>query len=553
MRRILILLFTLVVLTRSALAQVNNLSQIEKRISSCIEKAYAASVRIWGYDTVRHAQNSSQFSGVVVSNEGHILTVAHAIVPHKLYKVRFPDGREVMAIALGRIGFAQMQNRPDLGMMKIFDKGSWPIAEIGWSYSLNVNEPCISISYPERLNQLFPTVRFGRITNGMDQWGFVQSSCKMEPGDSGGPLFDLKGRVVALHSRCEAPEVENFEVPVDMYRKYWDALHIPEDYQELPADTNYVSVDSMPDNDITLQLLKNVEVIFPVKDQTLNLSCMVIQSEVNGVSTKAMGTFFTTGGKNYLVSKSSIVGSYPKIIVGKQLLQAMLLKRDYENDLVLLQLNGKFRGGLPLDVLKKPVSNDIASLGRFLISPLPGQNKVSVIGSMTFNQPRVFSGGYLGAPAKYRQGMIILSSPVTNSPADVSGLKEGDQINRINDVKLNKAEDYGHELVKYDPYDTVNIQGIRSDSNFSVNIMLGLRPPGKHAAEKFEGGKSARLDGFRKVFAHDASIKPEECGGPVFDAAGNFYGINIARFSRTVTLAISAEAVADFIFSILSP
>ncbi|HSC38104.1 MAG TPA: serine protease [Chitinophagaceae bacterium] len=236
------------VLTRSAFGQINELSQLEKRINSSIEAAYAASVRIWGFDTIRQTQNSSQFSGVVVSHEGHILTVSHAIVPGRIYKVRFPDGKEVIAIALGRIGLAQKQNRPDLGMMKIIGTGAWPVAKMGWSYSSKVNESCIGISYPEKLNQLLPTVRFGRITNVMDQWDFVESTCKMEPGDSGGPLFDVEGRVVALHSRCNEPEEENFEVPVDMYRKYWTALNTPEDYKILPADTDDVKKDPITDS-----------------------------------------------------------------------------------------------------------------------------------------------------------------------------------------------------------------------------------------------------------------------------------------------------------------
>ncbi len=75
----------------------------------------------------------------------------------------------------------------------------------------------------------------------------------------------------------------------------------------------------------------------------------------------------------------------------------------------------------------------------------------------------------------------------------------------------------------------------------------GEWPVGTHSADKFEGGKSVRLDGFKKVFAHDANIKSDECGGPVFDAEGNFYGINIARFSRTTTLVLPAPVIFDII------
>jgi serine protease Do len=69
-------------------------------------------------------------------------------------------------------------------------------------------------------------------------------------------------------------------------------------------------------------------------------------------------------------------------------------------------------------------------------------------------------------------------------------------------------------------------------------------PPQKlteHMSDHFAGGNSNRKDGFTNVFAHDARIMPDECGGPVPNAADGFLGINIARPGRTSTIAIPAE------------
>jgi len=71
------------------------------------------------------------------------------------------------------------------------------------------------------------------------------------------------------------------------------------------------------------------------------------------------------------------------------------------------------------------------------------------------------------------------------------------------------------------------------------------RAPNEHAAERFAGGKSSILDGFDRVFSQDGIVRPEECGGPVFDAKGKFYGINIARFSRTTTLVLPADVIKN--------
>jgi serine protease Do len=89
----------------------------------------------------------------------------------------------------------------------------------------------------------------------------------------------------------------------------------------------------------------------------------------------------------------------------------------------------------------------------------------------------------------------------------------------------------------------------REGINQSVKIALDTLPQRhfNHPAEMFAGGKSIRRDGFSKVFTHDAILKPSQCGGPVFDRSGNFYGINIARYSRTSCLAIPPAVIYRFI------
>jgi serine protease Do len=71
-----------------------------------------------------------------------------------------------------------------------------------------------------------------------------------------------------------------------------------------------------------------------------------------------------------------------------------------------------------------------------------------------------------------------------------------------------------------------------------------------HTADGFPGGRSLRSDGFRKVFAQDAALKASECGGPVFDGNGRFVGINIGRHSRTSTIVMPADVIAEFVNNI---
>lgn len=552
------LLLTTISLSTTAYGQDFNRISFEATIQKGIAKAYAASVKIWGIDTLTKRQNSAQFTGVVIDADGYILTAAHAIQPSKRYKVIFPDGKEYTAEGLGGISYEPKTGRPDVAMIKIIEKGTWPIAEMGWSNSLKVNEACISIAYPTTLSQVLPTIRVGRITNPLGQWGFVHSTCKMEPGDSGGPLFDYMGRVIGIHSRIDVAEDVNYEVPVDLYRKYFTALKVATDYPALPEKEDEVGIDPKANS------IQAYSALLAIKDQFLDFeiglkeNSLMIKSTLKGNSSRAIGTLFyfdmpkkgsLAKGKSFIVSKSSLVGDSIMVYLGDRKLEAIVISRNRDHDLVLLQLKTDVKSGIKLSAIKDGASTKIEDIGKFLISILPDRtNEISVLSSGIFNQPKKFSSGFFGASANFISEQIILTRIAPGSPAEKAGLQLKDQITGVNNITIKLPPDYGGELMKYEPGETITIQGVRNGTPYSLPVFLTNMPQtSNHPSNFFAGGKSARLDGFTGVFAHDAIIKPEECGGPIFDKEGKFYGINIARFSRTACLAFTSAQVYDFI------
>lgn len=542
-------------------AQKLNNKKLEYVIQKAIQKAYPASVRIWGFDTVSRQQMSGQFSGVVVNPDGHILTAAHVDVPGKTYMVTFPDGKVCIAVGLGKIEYAEDHTIPDVAMMKIITKGVWPYAEMGWSSTLKQYEPCVSVAYPESLNQPKPIVRFGYVSNAKTERGFIESTCIMEPGDSGGPLFDYMGRVIGLHSAITVAENENFDVPVDLYRKYWTALNIAKVYSALPVDIDSLSNDPLAPAIISLPKLKNADRDFQKLTSKYKSSCLSITSiNKNGEKQKALGTlfelsgdFFKQAGREIIISKSSLVGSNPLIVVnGSRIITAQVIARDIKNDLVLLKPANAIKGGIRFK------NEDADSLniqpGQFLSSPLPDTiSKASIVGSKPFSLPKIYSSGFLGAAIAYKTGPLSITRIQPGSEASAIGLKVGDEVLGINGAPMNKAADYARELQKYWPGDTIKLRLKRAGVIFSKIAILGTvpKPVTNHPAEFFAGGKSARRDGFGLVFSHDATLKPYECGGPVFNLSGQFYGINIARYSRTSSLAIPSKIIYNFIIEIL--
>jgi len=506
----------------------------ETTMHKAIAKAWPASVRMWGYDTSSKQQMSAQFSAVVVSPQGDILTAAHTSTPGKTYKVMFPDGKEAIALALGKIEMADDPTIPDVAMMKIITPGTWPYAEMGYSSSLKLNQPCISIAYPESLNQPLPGLRFGVITSLGNERGFLQSTCAMEPGDSGGPLFDEYGRVIGIHSAISVEESLNYEIPVDLYRKFRTALATAKKYNAFPANADAVGKDQL-----------STKLKYQTKFSTAQNACLRITSQLKDKEEMICGTAFANG---YVVSKSSMIGADPVVHINDKTFKASVIRRNRENDLVLLQIKQSIKDGITLSEAK-PDSVSFKQLGQFLVSPrLDTANAISVAGTLLFSLPKLNSAGFLGASIALKSGPLLLTFVRKNSPAAANDLKTGDEVISINGITLSKAEEFGATLQKFWPGDTISISLKREGSIYTKQIVLDQKPaiPATHPAEMFAGGKSARRDGFARIFAHDAFLKPNQCGGPVFDAAGNFMGINIARYSRTSTVAIPAEVVWNF-------
>jgi serine protease Do len=539
--------------------KVHSNKEIPGSISQAIAKSYSASVLMWEIDAESGNRMSAQFSGVVVSREGEILSAAHVVAPGKTYRVMFPDGKECTARGLGRISIPPTFMLPDAAMLKIVDKGSWPFAQMGWSSALSVNQPCISIAYPESSEQRKPNIRFGRITLLKNKHGFVQSSCVMEPGDSGGPLFDLMGRVIGIHSGIEVPEDVNYEVPVDTYRKYWGALSKPENYTALPADTDAFVKDTLIASIRSIPAIKNLQVEFNKLNAKVKANCIKIKSVVDGKEQQISGTLLsldglklrsTFAGKTILISKNSMVGENPILILpGGETVKARVIARSSANDLVLLLPAKTIGKGIKLDLTERD-SITFNDLGKFLISPRPDSvYRTGIVGSMWLNLPKITSYGYIGATTALKDDNLVFASINPGSAAEAGGLKAGDQLLTVDGQKVEDQLDFIKALQKYRAGDTTIITISRASKNYTKPIILKYPPQKKfnHPAELFPGGKSIRRDGFENVFIHDTKMQPYECGGPLFDAEGRFMGINIARLSRTSTVAISIRIIKRFV------
>ncbi len=212
---------------------LDELKALQSRVKSVVDKCTPCTVAI----TIGFGAGS----GVIVSEDGLVLTAAHVIAgepkfdggkggyePNKECTVILSDGKRVKAKTLG------INDRADSGMVKITDKGpndgKWPFLPMGKSTDLKSGQWVVSLGHPggpksgrapvARLGQMEPPEKHKIHTAG----GFLVSNCTLVGGDSGGPLYDLDGNVIGIHSRIGLSLATNVHVPADKFKTEWDKL-----------------------------------------------------------------------------------------------------------------------------------------------------------------------------------------------------------------------------------------------------------------------------------------------------------------------------------------
>ncbi len=139
----------------------------------------------------------SQGSGFIVSSEGLIFTNAHVVSDAKTVTVTLSDHREFAAKVLGS------DKASDIAVLKI-DAHGLPTVRVGNSDQLHVGDYVLAIGAPFGLEE---TATAGivsateRSLPGGSYVPFIQTDAAVNPGNSGGPLFDSAGAVVGINSQ----------------------------------------------------------------------------------------------------------------------------------------------------------------------------------------------------------------------------------------------------------------------------------------------------------------------------------------------------------------
>ena len=142
-------------------------------------------------------QANSLGSGFIISSDGYILTNAHVAQDADKIIVRLSDQRERPAKVIG------VDELTDVAVLKI-EGENLPVVKIGDSDTLEVGEWVLAIGSPfglERTATQGIVSAVGRNLPSGTYVPFIQSDVAVNPGSSGGPLFNLRGEVVGINSQ----------------------------------------------------------------------------------------------------------------------------------------------------------------------------------------------------------------------------------------------------------------------------------------------------------------------------------------------------------------
>jgi serine protease Do len=165
-----------------------------------------------------------QGSGFIISSDGLILTNAHVVRDAKEVTVKLTDRREFKAKVLGS------DPATDVAVLRIDAKGL-PTVRLGNPKQIEVGDPVLAIGSPygfeATATQGIVSAK-GRSLPGDAVVPFIQTDAAVNPGNSGGPLFDGSGAVIGINAQIYSQtggfQGLSFAIPIDVALKIKDQI-----------------------------------------------------------------------------------------------------------------------------------------------------------------------------------------------------------------------------------------------------------------------------------------------------------------------------------------
>jgi len=160
---------------------------------------------VWGRTRLRRFPTQGQGSGVIVTQQGHVMTNHHVIAGQQQIQVTLHGGKTHPAHLIG------VDSLLDIAVLKIDADGPFTPLKFGDSSQAQVGQIVFAVGNPFGLGE---TVTHGIISAkerslSDNQRDLFQTDAAINPGNSGGPLVNLRGEIIGINVAIFSPDKEN--------------------------------------------------------------------------------------------------------------------------------------------------------------------------------------------------------------------------------------------------------------------------------------------------------------------------------------------------------
>lgn len=486
---------------------LDDLRAIEKTVQEVVRRVAPTTVAILG--------NAGQGSGVIVSKDGLVLTAAHVVLEPGADAIVATETKKVSAKVLG------IDRGNDIAMLKISDTGDWPFVERGESSPLKQGQFVIALGHPssEYRGGRPPAVRLGRIALSQEQ--ILQTDCVLDHGDSGGPLFDLQGRLIGIHGSIGERDSINVDIPVDAFSENWEKLKVAQVFGVRALRGNMLGL-GVDDDAAGCKITGVVEgspadkAGFKAGDLLVKFGLAEIKTQINFIqrlvacqSGAEISLSILRDGKAMKIPvKLGVATTRPsRPPTREQSRESPMLKNAFRSALLPAARS----------VVRVRCQNKDAALGTvvsadgFILTELTCLREpiACVIGGKTLEARKV------GEAAEAHLALLKVNA------SNLTPIAWGDVIDMPAGAWVAAPSAQGSTL-------------------FAAVVSIGRERAAKPIATTAPVTPS-------RVLQHDGNLPPADYGGPLVNLSGTVVGINIFRGSRTASYAIPGDVAIPLI------
>jgi len=352
---------------------------------------------------------SSVGSGFIISADGYIVTNAHVVEDMDSIVVGLSDRTELPAQVIGK------DRRSDIALLKVKASASLPVVKmIGDARQLKVGQWVLAIGSPfgfERTATQGIISALARSLPSDNYVPFIQTDAAVNPGNSGGPLFNLNGEVIGvnsqIYSRSGGYQGVSFAIPIDV------AMDVVEQLKAGGKVTRgWLGV--------------MIQEVTPELARSFNLDkphgALVGQVMAEGPAQKAgvkTGDIIIAFNSQPVQHSSDL-----PLMVGRTrpgISAPLLVIRDGKEQTLTVKIEELPDENKPQAIAQPPVHNRLG----LMVSELPGEQR-----------------------KQGEQGVLV--KDVDEGPAATAGIQVGDVITRLNNVEITEVGQFA-ELVKQLP------------------------------------------------------------------------------------------------------